>query len=126
MVRRLERMEEDLRRAQSTIASLARTHSDRDDDVSGEYDIAQEVLDAVPDSFVQLNPLTKKERRTILREHLGVYPEERWPKSLTLKDATKLNAEVKKAKKIELTELAQIVSRIMDRNAVSTKMTGTA
>jgi len=127
MMARMSSMDAELRRAQATIESLARTSSVQDDnDVSGDYDVATEVVDAIPPSFVTLDPLSKKERRDILRAHLGVYPKDSWPKSLSLKDATKLSADLKKAPKIELTELAKVVTVFMDRNSVSSKMTGTA
>jgi len=119
-------LEDELKRAQATIQSLSRTSSvDGDGDVAGDYDVADAVLAAVPDSFVNLVPLSKKERRTLLQKHLGVYPPDTWPKSLSLKEATKLSADIKKASKIELTEFANAVSKWMDRNSVSTKMAGT-
>ena len=127
MMSRMSSMDAELRRAQSTIESLARTSSVQDDnDVSGDYDVAAEVVESIPPSFVTLDPLSKKERREILRAHLGVYPKDSWPKSLSLKDATKLSADLKKAPKIELTELANVVTKFMDRNTVATKMIGTA
>jgi hypothetical protein len=42
---------------------------DGDIDVAGDYDIADAVLQALPDSFVSLVPLSKKERQTLLRAH---------------------------------------------------------
>jgi len=128
MMARMSTMDGELRLAQQTILSLARTSSSvqDDNDVSGNYDVAEEVLGAIPGSFVTFDPLSKNDRRQILRAHLGCYPKDAWPKSLSLKDATKLSADLKKAPKIELTELAKVVTTFMDRNAVATKMAGTA
>ena len=119
-------LEDDLKRAQVTIQSLSRTSSvDGDVDVAGEYDVADAVVQATPASFVSLVPLSKQDRQSLLRKHMGVYPPDIWPKSLSLKEATKLSADIKKASKIELTEFANAVSKWMDRNSVSTKMAGT-
>ena len=105
-------MRDELKRAQETIQSLSRVSSvDGDIDVAGDYDVADAVLQAVSDSFVNLVPLSKKERQSLLRKHLGVYPPDTWPKSLSLKEAAKLSAEIKSASKIELTELADAVSK---------------
>ena len=119
-------MKDELKRAQETIQSLSCSSSvDGDIDVAGDYDIADAVLQALPDSFVSLVPLSKKERQTLLRAHLGVCPPDSWPKSLSLKEAIKLSADIKSASKIELTEFANAVSKWMDRNSVATKMAGT-
>ena len=71
----LKAMEGQLSEAWSTIASLTK-HQDATDeyDVSADYEIHEEVVQAVPQSFLDLDPLTKKERHHILRKQVGTFP----------------------------------------------------
>ena len=125
--RRLKAMEAQLVEAKSTIAALTRHQDALDDtDVSADYDIHEEVVQAVPNSFLELPPLSKKERHQILRKHIGKFPEECWPKALALKDATKNSREVQKAPKIALTQYATEVGKFMLTNDMATKMAATS
>ena len=61
--RRLKAMEAQLVEAKSTIAALTRHQGALDDtDVSADYDIHEEVVQAVPNSFLELPSLSKKKR----------------------------------------------------------------
>ena len=94
-------------------------------DVTADYEINSVVLAEVPKSFVTLDPLSKKERRTILREHRGVCPIDRWPNKLVLKQFTKQSKDVQNAKKFTLVENAGEASKFLEKNDCSTKMAGT-
>jgi hypothetical protein len=83
------------------------------------------VLVEVPKSFVTLDPLSKKERRVILREHQGVCPIDRWPNKLVLKQSTKQSKDMQNAKKLTLVERSGEASKFLERNDHSTKMAGT-
>lgn len=125
--RRLKAMEEQLIEAQSTIASLTRQQDALDEhDVSADYDIHEEVVRAVPKSFLEHLPLSKKERHQILRKQIGKFPDKCWPNALVLKDVTKNSKDVQKAQKLSLTQYATEVSKFMLNNDTTTKMAATS
>ena len=124
---RLKAMEDQLNEARSTIASLTK-HQDATDeyDVSADYDIHEEVVQAVPQSFLELDPLTKKERHHILRKQVGTFPTHCWPKALILKDVTKNSKEVQNAQKLSLSQYAAEVGKFMLQNDITAKMAATS
>ena len=119
--------EEKLSEAQGKIATLVRQQAAIEDnnDVTADYEVHDDVLQAVPASFVSSNPLSTKERQALLRNHAGSYPEDKWPPKLVMKDSTKNSKEMQKAKKYTLPQFATEVSSFMLWNDRSTKMSGT-
>ena len=124
---KLRKLEAQLLQQDSTIKALLRQQEavDAERDVTANYEINKVVLDAVPESFLSLIQLSKKERRTILRDHQGVYPVGQWPNKLVLKQSTKQTKDMQNAKKLSLVDYAGECSRFLERNDYSTKMAGT-
>ena len=125
LMARIHRLEEEQTSNRATIASLRRMQEDQDDDRVGAYLIAQEVVDAVPSSWLDLSVMSKKDRLRLLRDHGGVFPEGCWPAKLALHDSTKAHQEMKKAKTISLEQFAKETSGFIDRVSSSTKFAGT-
>ena len=127
VARQLMTLAEELKSAQDTIASLVRQQaSDDKDDVTADYEVHEDVVKALPTSFVALLPLPRKERQQISRDCAGQYPEKAWPASLAMSESTKSCKEMQKAKKLTLPEYSKEVSKFMDRNSTVTKLVGTA
>jgi len=127
LARQLEEMANELKEAKSAIAALVqRDEADDSADVTSGYEVCDEILSVVPRSYLDIPPLSTKERRRIIRDHGGKYPVGSWPNSLVLKDSTKLNKDVQNAKKISLTVYSQEMSKSMDKNRTTIQMVGTA
>jgi hypothetical protein len=127
LARQLSAMADQLQKAEATIASLVRQQAaDEKDDVTADYEVNSTVVDALPSSFLALDPLSKKERLKISREYAGKYPENRWPNSLAMSDSTKNCKEMQGAKKLTLPLYAVEVAKFMDRTSTATKLVGTA
>ena len=126
MDERFRTLELKLVEAQSTIASLVRQQEASDEtDATADYTVHSTVRAAVPKSFASHDPLSKKERQRILRDHQGVFPEDAWPNRLVLSDITKNAKEIKSASKLTLPQFAGEVGKFLDRNDFTTKMAGT-
>ena len=121
-------LETQLLQQKDTIASLVRQQNavDAERDVTADYEINDRVLAKVPTSFLDHDPLSKKERRKVMRDHQGVYPEGRWPNKLALKASTRNSRDMQKAAKLTLPQYAAEVAKFLERNDTSTKMSGTA
>ena len=121
-------LETQLLQQKDTIASLVRQQNavDAERDVTADYEINDKVLAKVPTSFLDHDPLSKKERRKVMRDHQGVYPEGRWPNKLALKASTRNSKDMQKAAKLTLPQYATEVAKFLERNDTSTKMSGTA
>jgi hypothetical protein len=127
VMRQLHEMAAQLKLAEGTIATLVRqTSQDLDEDVTTEYEIHPAVVDALPVSFVDLNPLSRSERLKIVRTHCGQYPVDRWPNPMKMSDTTRNCKEMQAAKKLTLPQYATELSKFMDRVSGATKLIGTA
>ena len=84
---KIRMMEAQLVQQRDLIASLVRQQNaiDAERDVTADYEIHEKVLSAVPATFLDHDPLSKKERRKIMRDHQGLYPDGKWPNKLALK-----------------------------------------
>ena len=124
---KIRSMEQLLERQEATIASLVRQQAavDSEKDVTANYGIHAKVLAAVPATFVDLDPLPKKERRSVMREHQGIYPEGKWPNKLVLKESTRNSKDMQKASKMTLPQFAKEASSMLEKNDFTTKMAGT-
>jgi hypothetical protein len=125
-------MEEQLRLQRQEIASsrveiagLQKVQDaiDADKDVTADYDVNSTVMAAVPESFVTLIPLSKKERRQRLHKSQGSFAT--YPNKMVLKDSTKNSKDMQSAKKLTLPQYAIEVQKFLDRNDNTTKMAGT-
>ena len=125
---KIREMESQLSQQRDLIASLVRQQNavDAERDVTADYEINDAVLAGVPTSFLEHDPLSKKERRKIMRDHQGVYPEGKWPNKLALKASTRNSKDMQKAQKLTLPQYATEVAKFLERNDVATKMAGTA
>ena len=99
---------------------------DAERDVTADYEIHNTVLGSLPASFLEHDPLVKKDRRTILRDHQGKYPEWKYPNKLALKEPTKNTKDMQKAAKLTLPQYAGEICKFLERNDLTTKMAGTA
>ena len=125
LMERLRQLEDDRRADKAIIASLQRAQeADADDDFSGSYEVCDEVVAAVPASWLELSALSKKDRRKYLRSFSGIYPEKCWPAKLVLHDSTKAHSEIKKAKSISLEQFSKECSGFIDRTSSATKFAG--
>jgi hypothetical protein len=96
-------MAERLRKQELTIAALLRqAAADDKDDVTADYEVNTTVVEALPQSFLALDPLSKKERQRISRESAGTYPVGRWPNSFKMSESTQNCKEMQSAKKMTL------------------------
>ena len=125
---KIRMMEAQLVQQRDLIASLVRQQNaiDAERDVTADYEIHEKVLSAVPATFLDHDPLSKKERRKIMRDHQGLYPDGKWPNKLALKTSTKTSKDMQKAQKLTLPQYATEVSKFAARNDFTTKMAGTA
>ena len=127
MALQMQQQAAELLAAKNTIASLERSQgADDDTDASTDYEIHETVVKALPTSFLELHPLSRKERQKVTREHCGTFPEGAWPRSLALKDSTKSCKEMQSAQKLTLSQCAVEVAKHMDHNGTATKIIGTA
>ena len=112
----------------TTMAALARQAAaiDAERDVTADFEIHPEVLELIPKTFLEHGPLTKVERRATSRNHQGVYPDGGWPNGLAMKESTRNSPDMQKAKKLALPQYAVEVSKFLERNDYTTKMTGSA
>ena len=119
-------LQQEIAELKSALAAVQRHQSETDaSDVRADYDIHEEVIRRIPESFGSFLTLTKKSRQQLLRAHLGSYGEGTWPNRLSLAESTKNMAEVKRAPKVSLVQFAAEVSKLMDRNDFTSKMAGT-
>ena len=110
----------------TTMAALARQAAamDSERDATADYEIHPDVLAFIPKFFLEHGPLTKMERRTTSRNHQGVYPDGGWPNGLAMKESTRNSPGVQKTKKLSLPQHAVEVSKFLERNDYTIKMTG--
>ena len=132
---RMRLLEQEVRESRSTLTrqatimdSLVRQAAamDADRDVTADYEINPSVLALVPKSFLEHGPLSKVERRATSRNHQGVYPDDGWPNGLAMKESTRNSSDMQKAKKLTLPQYSVEVSKFLERNDFTTKMTGSA
>ena len=132
---RMRLLEQEVRESRSTLTqqatimdSLVRQAAamDADRDVTADYEINPSVVALVPKSFLDHGPLPKVERRSISRNHQGVYPDDGWPNGLAMKESTRNSSDMQKAKKLTLPQYSVEVSKFLERNDFTTKMTGSA
>ena len=132
---RMRLLEQEVRESRLTLTqqatimdSLVRQAAamDADRDVTADYEINPSVLALVPKSFLDHSPLSKVERRTTSRNHQGVYPDDGWPNGLAMKESTRNSSDMQKAKKLTLPQYSVEVSKFLERNDFTTKMTGSA
>jgi hypothetical protein len=130
---RMRLLEEEVRESRATLvqqavtmASLARQAAamDAERDVTADYEIHTDVLKLIPKSFLEHGPLSKVERRSTSRNHQGVYPDGGWPNGLAMKESTRNSTDMQKAKKLTLPQYAVEVSKFLERNDYTSKMTG--
>jgi hypothetical protein len=69
----LQRMADQLKEAQSTIAALVQRDNEVDDtaDVTSGYEVCDEVIAVIPRSYLDVPPLSTKEHRRIIRGSRG-------------------------------------------------------
>ena len=96
---------------------------DADKDVTADYAVNATVMAAVPDSFVTMIPLSKKERRQRLHKSQGSFAT--YPNKMVLKESTRHSKDMQSAKKLTLPQCAVEVQKFLERNDHTTKMAGT-
>ena len=107
-------------------------HVDQSDgDISSSYEVLDEVLLKIgksPDSdkcsWMNLLPLSVKERKVLMSEHGGTFSS--FPAELDMVETTKMRTEVRKATLTLDAFASKEVARYMTRNALTIKMAGTA
>ena len=121
-------LETQLAQQRDTVAALVRQQAaiDAERDVTADYEIHETVLGSLPASFLEHDPLSKKDRRTILQDHQGKCPEGKYPNKLALKESTRNSKVMQKAAKLTLPQYAGEVCKFLERNDFTTKMAGTA
>ena len=120
---RLQRQE--IADSKAEIAGLQKVQDaiDADRDVTADYSVNATVMAAVPESFVKMIPLSKKERRQRLHKSQGSFAT--YPNKMVLKDSTKNSKDMQSAKKLTLAQHAIEVQKFLERNDNTTKMAGT-
>jgi hypothetical protein len=117
-----------------TIQQLFNSQSAEEGTRDGDYASSYEVVDDVFEklglqddgvcSWMDILPLSVKDRKMMAREHCGTYS--CYPADLDMMETTKLRPEVKKANLSLQTFASQEIARYMLRNNATIKMAGTA
>lgn len=126
-------LQETIQSQSATIQQLFKAqHAEHSEgELSSTYEVLDEVLTKIGYdgtkkgcSWMNILPMSVQDRKLMMREHGGTFTS--FPPELDMMETTKMRAEVKKAS-LTLSEFAaKEVSRYMQRNALTIKMSGTA